>query len=69
MHLWQAGVHNVVALMGSSLSPEQEALIVEAVGPQGRVALLFDEDEAGWKCREDALAVIIAGVRESDRTR
>jgi hypothetical protein len=28
--------------MGSSLSPEQEALIV-------------DEDEAGWACREDVL--------------
>src|SRR5712691_7309304 len=50
MRLWQAGVRNVVALMGSSFSPEQEALIVEAVGPQGKIALLFDEDEAGWAC-------------------
>jgi DNA primase len=55
MHLWQAGIKNVVALMGSSLSPEQEALIVGAVGSTGKVALMFDEDEAGWKCREDAL--------------
>ena len=55
MRFWQAGVRNVVALMGSSLSPEQEALIVEAVGPRGTLTLLFDEDEAGWACREDVL--------------
>jgi hypothetical protein len=42
--------------MGSSLSDEQEALIVAAVSPQGKVALMFDEDEAGWKGREEALA-------------
>lgn len=55
MRLWQGGVKHVVALMGSSLSPEQETLIVDAVGKNGKVALLFDEDEAGWKCRADAL--------------
>jgi DNA primase len=56
MRLWQAGVRNAVALMGSSLSPEQEKLIVEAVGPRGTVTLMFDEDEAGWSCREDVLS-------------
>jgi DNA primase len=55
MRLWQTGIHNVVALMGSSLSLEQEALIVDAVGKRGKVALMFDEDEAGWKYREDVL--------------
>jgi DNA primase len=55
MRLWQAGIHNVVGLMGRSLSPEQEALIVEAAGPYGTVTLLFDEDEAGRTCRIDAL--------------
>jgi DNA primase len=55
MRLWQAGIHNVVGLMGSTLSPEQEALIVEAAGPCGTVTLLFDEDEAGRACRADAL--------------
>ena len=59
MRLWQAGLHNVVALMGSSLSPEQEALIVKAVGPKGKVALLFDEDEAGWACREEVLSLLL----------
>ena len=33
MRLHQAGIPNVVALMGSSLSEEQEALLVAAVGP------------------------------------
>jgi DNA primase len=55
LKLWQAGVEHVAALMGSSMSEEQEALIGETVGPQGKVALMFDEDEAGWRGREDAL--------------
>jgi DNA primase len=62
MRLWQAGVANVVALMGSSLSDDQEALIVAAVGPQGKVALMFDEDEAGWKGREEALSRLLSRV-------
>src|SRR5262249_16853187 len=47
MRPWQAGVANAVALMGSSMSEEQAQLIVEAVGSQGCVALMFDEDPAG----------------------
>jgi DNA primase len=62
MRLHQAGIVNVVALMGSSLSDEQEALIVAAVGPQGKVALMFDEDDAGWKGREDALSRLSSRV-------
>jgi DNA primase len=62
MRLHQAGISNVVALMGSSLSDEQEALIVAAVGPQGKVALMFDEDDAGWKGREDALSRLSSRV-------
>jgi DNA primase len=56
MRLHEAGVRNVVALMGSSLSDVQERLIVESVGPGGKVALMFDEDEAGWKGREEVLS-------------
>jgi DNA primase len=55
MKVWQAGFRNVVALIGSSLSEEQEKLIVDAVGLQGKVFLMFDEDEAGWGCRTDVL--------------
>jgi DNA primase len=62
MRVWQAGFPNVVALMGSALSEAQEALIVETVGPKGKVALLFNEDEAGWKGREDALSRLCGRV-------
>lgn len=55
MKVWQAGFKNVVALMGSSLSEAQENDIVEAVGLNGKVYLMFDEDEAGRACRSDAL--------------
>jgi DNA primase len=52
---WQRGRKNVVALMGSSMSKEQARLIVETVGPKGRVLLALDNDEAGRKGSEDAL--------------
>jgi DNA primase len=55
MRLHAAGFPNVVALMGSAMSEAQEALIVSTVGPDGKVILMLDEDDAGWKGREDAL--------------
>ena len=54
--LHQAGHKNTVALMGSSLSEDQEALLVSALGPSGRATLLFDGDEGGQKCAHDCLA-------------
>lgn len=55
MRVWQAGFQNVVALLGSQLSLEQEKMILEAVGPGGKVSLMFDEDAAGWACRDEVL--------------
>jgi DNA primase len=52
---FQRGRKNVVALMGSAMSKEQERLIVETVGPKGRVLLALDNDEAGRKGSEDAI--------------
>ena len=52
---FERGRKNVVALMGSSMSQEQERLIVETVGPKGRVLLALDNDEAGRKGSEDAV--------------
>jgi DNA primase len=52
---FQRGRKNVVALMGSSMSKEQERLIAETVGPKGRVLLALDNDEAGRKGSEDAV--------------
>lgn len=58
-HLHQAGVQNVVALMGSSLSEHQADLLVEAVGPRGQVTLLLDRDEAGRKGAWAAVRTLI----------
>jgi DNA primase len=56
--LTQRGRKNVVAVMGSSVSPEQEKLIVETVKQMGgnkcRVLLAFDSDEAGRRGAADA---------------
>lgn len=54
--IWQAGFKNVVALMGSALSKEQERLILGALGPQSKIILMFDGDEAGKKCTEDVFS-------------
>ena len=54
MWVWQAGHRRVVSLMGSMLSAAQEERIVEMVGPEGRVLLLFDEDGAGRKGRAES---------------
>jgi DNA primase len=54
--LTQRGRKNVVAVMGSSVSPEQERLIVDTVGSRGRVLLAFDGDAAGRKGMSDAAA-------------
>jgi DNA primase len=74
MRLHAAGFPNVVALMGSSMSEAQEERIVETVGPEGKVTLMLDEDEAGWKGREEALSrlstrvyVKVIGLGEEDR--
>jgi DNA primase len=56
MRLYQLGVCHAVALMGSSLSETQENLIVDAVGPQGKVTLLFDGDTSGRTCTEHVLS-------------
>jgi DNA primase len=50
--LWQRGLRRVVALMGSSLSSQQEELIARAVNAQSRIVLMLDEDEAGREARE-----------------
>jgi len=43
----QAGVPNVVALLGSTLSEQQEELLL---AHSDRLALMFDGDDAGAKC-------------------
>ena len=54
LRVWQAGHHRVVALMGSMLSATQEQRLVEMVGSNGHVVLLFDGDAAGRKGAAEA---------------
>ncbi len=61
-NLWQAGCKNVVALMDTSMSDDQERLIVEAVGKNGKVALMFNSDETGKSSSQDALAKLVSQV-------
>jgi DNA primase len=56
LHLWQHGARRVVALMGSSLSPEQQALLLEHTKPDTHLVVLLDEDEAGREARGDIAA-------------
>ena len=61
-NLWQAGCKNVVALMGTSMSDEQERLIVEAVGEKGKISLMFNSDEVGKCGSRDGLARLVSQV-------
>lgn len=58
MLLWQQGYRRIVSIMGSHLSPRQEALLLSASGPRSGIILCFDEDEAGRKGREKALVAL-----------
>ena len=55
MKLWQLGFKRAVSLMGSSLSAAQEALLKQVTQSDSRIILMFDEDNAGRKGREQAL--------------
>ncbi len=56
IRLWQHGICHAVALMGTSLSEDQEAQLVDAVGTQGRITLLLDGDHSGRACTAELLA-------------
>jgi len=61
-NLWQAGVKNAVALMGTSLTEEQEELILRCLGKDGRITLIFDSDEAGKKAGKEIIERLIDKV-------
>jgi DNA primase len=56
IRLWQHGARRVVAAMGSSLSPEQEDLILKHTTPSTPIVIIFDEDESGRTGRGDVAA-------------
>ena len=53
MALHQHGCRKVVALMGSTMSPAQEELILKHTDRNSQVIIMVDEDEAGRAGRED----------------
>ena len=53
MKLHQFGCRKVVALMGSTMSTEQEQLIRKYIDRKSHVIVMLDEDEAGQAGRED----------------
>src|ERR1035437_1350686 len=59
MKLYQFGCKKVVALMGSTMSAAQEALIEQHTDRHSPVIVMLDEDEAGRTGRED-IAVRLA---------
>lgn len=68
LNMWQAGYRNTVALMGDSMSLEQEKLIVETVGSKGRVTLFFNSDKKGREltdklCARLAHHVYVKGIK------
>lgn len=54
LRLVQLGYLRTVALLGSTLSTQQEVLLRDAVGPDGDICLLLDADAAGRKGAADA---------------
>jgi DNA primase len=51
-----SGFPNTVSLMEPSLSDLQKRLIVDRLGPQGKLILLFRNDEEGQKARDTCLS-------------
>lgn len=56
IHLWQCGARRVVALMGSTLSTEQEDLILKHTSEETAIVIALDEDDAGRASRGEIAA-------------
>ena len=56
--IWQAGFKNVVALIGTELYPAQPHLLESALGPNGKLTLMMDADEAGAKCEHKCIEAL-----------
>ncbi len=55
MKIWQTGLRRIVAVMGNSISEEQSTLLVQAVSSQGRIVLMFNDDEPAQSAGQNAL--------------
>lgn len=55
MKIWQEGFRRIVAIMGNVLSEEQSTLLLQAASSQGRIVLMFNEDEPAQSACQNAL--------------
>ena len=55
--LWQHGIRNVVATLGTALTPEQ-ALVIKRY--TDKVVILYDADDAGHKAASRAIDILLA---------
>ena len=62
IRLWQHGICHAVALMGTTLSAAQEALLIDAVSTQGRITLMLDGDQSGRSCTAELLTRLSSQV-------
>jgi DNA primase len=53
--LWQSDFKNTVALMGVSMSEKQEKTLIDFLGSEGKLTVIFDPDEAGEKARKEVV--------------
>ncbi|MBA4366826.1 MAG: DNA primase [Desulfobacterium sp.] len=55
--LWQYGIHNAVATLGTSLTSEHVRILRGHCGHSGKVILVYDSDEAGLKAAARSIEI------------
>ena len=59
--LYQHGIRNAVATLGTALTPEHVRLLRGCIGSDGRATLVFDSDQAGVAAASRSVAVFDKG--------
>jgi len=63
LSLHRVGISNVVATLGTALTPEHGKLLRRLLGPDGRVLLCYDADSAGQRAAATGAGVLLqAGI-------
>lgn len=63
--LHQHGIHNAVATLGTSLTPEHVKILRGYIGSSGKIVLVFDSDDAGIKAAKRSIHVFEQGFAEA----
>ncbi len=62
--LYQNGIQNVVATLGTSLTDEHVQILRNLVGDTGRIYLIYDSDDAGLRAAERSVDIFRRGHAE-----